>query len=353
MLRIPAVVASLVLAAAGLSGCALLDNIAGGDLDDALELVPGRATAVVFKQRADLAEQLDLDDIDSGSSAADLERYASVLAEQAWAGTQFAPHLTAMAGRAAFSELDIVWEVYGFGADGSTRAYKMDDGLVLDDVGDDLVAAGYTEDEISGHRYFHVEHGAPLLEPDGPGADGRYPVADMVHVALAPDEQLMLVAGTRSAIEAAVDVFDDDADSLTDAGTFAEVIADSDDETDYAVLEKEPYCESDLTPEQAAANSRDELGSPVASGFFIGGDAETTTALAFEDEDAAESDLSAREAYLDEALLLAGGEPLADIADWELDRDGSLVRISYDFSDDRSGADEARHHDAFHACHLG
>jgi hypothetical protein len=346
MLRIPAVVASLVLAAAGLSGCALLEDIGGGDLDDALELVPGGATAVVFKQRADLAELLDLDDVDSGSSAADLEHYAAVVAEQSWAGTQFAPHLTAMAGRAAFSELDIVWEVYGFGPDGSTRAYKMREDLVLDDIGDDLVAATYTEDELSRHRYFYVEPGSSI-------DDGRYPAADMLHVALVPDEQLMLVAGTRSSLETAVAVFDDDADSLTDAGTFVEVIADSDDETDYAVLEKEPYCESDLSPEQASASGRDKLGSPVASGFFVGGDGETTTALAFVDEDAAESDLSAREAYLDEAVLLDSREPLADVADWELERDGNLVRIGYEFTDDRTGSDEARHHDGFHACHVG
>jgi len=297
MVRIPAVALSLVLAAVGLSGCALFEEIGDDDLDDALELVPGDATSITFRR-------LGIDD--NG--------------KQITGGTE-----------PALSELDIVWMVTALDPEGVTRAYKVDEELDLDAVGDDLADAGYTEDEIAGHRHLFNEDQSS-------------------EVVLVPDEHLIFVGRTRDTVETSVDVFEDDADSVTDKGTFDDVLAGAED-PEFALLAKDPDCSTDLTPEQVAASGTGDLGTPETTGFFMNGDdAATTSVLAFADEDDAEADLAARETYLDDGLLLRTREPMADLAEWEIERDGHLVKISYEYDEPKLAARAAANLDGFHAC---
>ncbi len=121
MTRIPApcvLHSSLALAMAGLSGCALFEDIGGGDLDDALELVPGEADYVQFVHREAMAERLGIDDIEHGASKKETERYVeTLLDEHGLTGVTDvrARTSTTMSQNAAFSELDIVWEATASG----------------------------------------------------------------------------------------------------------------------------------------------------------------------------------------------------------------------------------------------
>jgi hypothetical protein len=84
-----------------------------------------------------------------------------------------------------------------------------------------------------------------------------------------------------------------------------------------------------------------------------GDDKGTTSVLAFADEDDAEADLAARETYLDDGLLLRTREPMADLAEWEIERDGHLVKMSYEYDEPRLAVKAAANLDGFHACNPG
>lgn len=295
-MRIPAVAASVVLVA-GLGGCALLDDVGDSDLDDALELVPGDATSVTFAHPED-AQDLGIEG-------------------------------------AGLSGDDVVWTVSAPKAEGRMHAYKMDEQLDLDGMGDDLVEAGYAEDEIAGHRHFLVEGQAAVV--------------------VVPDEHLLFVGRSREVVEAAVEVYEDDADSLTDAGTFDDLLSGTDD-PHHALLVKDPDCDPGLSPARLEASGRTELGTPETMGFFIadhGDEAATSSVLVFGDDDSAATDFEARQAYLAGALLERTQEPLADIADWDIERDGRMVRIDYEYAEPGLARAAARRFDGFHACDPG
>ncbi|MDQ4051501.1 MAG: hypothetical protein M3237_02230 [Actinomycetota bacterium] len=342
MLRIPALGASLALVVAGLGGCALLEDVGDGDLDDALELVPEDATVVTFTHRQATAERLGIDDVATGDDREAVDRYRETVVEADLAGvTRFGGHLTSMTKRAAFSELDIVWEAAA-SAEGQPlgRVYKMRDDLDLDAVGDDLVDAGYEEDEIAGHRHLFIEDMHADLELDG--TIGGYPGVEMPEVVVVPDERLMFVGGTAEIVEAAVGVFEDDADSATDGGGFDDVL-DGADDPELALLRRDVSCED---------VGVDGLGTPEATGFYVSGEGpETSSVLAFADDDAAEADLAARRNYLADGVLLATREAVADVAEWDIEQDGNLVRIDYAYDDPGLARGTAETSDGFHACH--
>jgi hypothetical protein len=356
VLRIPALALSLVLVTAGLSGCALLDDVGDSDLDDALELVPGDATFVTITNRQAAAERLGIDDVETGADQDDLDRYieASVDADSLMATTRLGRYLVPMAQHAAFSELDVVWEAAATGDDqGFASTYKMSDDLDLDAVGDDLVDAGYQEDEIAGHRHLYIEDVA--TDTDFDGMIGGYPGVEMTDLVVVPDEHLMFVAHGREEVEEAVDVLEDDADSATDTGDFDEVL-DGADDPELAVLAHDVGCSpgGNLSAEQLEQAGLDGLGTPEATAFFVSGDdAETSSVLAFADDGAAEADLEAREDYLADGVLLKTRQPIADVATWDLERDGDLVRIDYEYDDPRMAWAAATSSDGFHACNPG
>ncbi|HWJ11684.1 MAG TPA: hypothetical protein VNS46_20050 [Nocardioides sp.] len=203
----------LSLLAGGLTGCGLLDG--SSPVEDALEYLPADATTVQFVDRAAIADR---------SPIADREGYATELA--AWVDVM---------QDAGFSDLDITWEASGTSTDdGRVRVWKLDDDVDFDDLADDLNDAGYDSEGSGDVETFEIS----VAEADEDGLyGGRYP-SMLTSLALVPDEHLVL----SGAVELAVDVAGDDEDSLSDAGTFTDLLdraADADD-LEFAGLTVEP-----------------------------------------------------------------------------------------------------------------
>ncbi len=280
--RIPALAATVLLLTPGLSGCALLNDVGDGDFDDALELVPADAEDVTFTNRLATAERLGIDDVDTGADKEEIDGYIETLVgdDASVGATQFAAYLVPMSEGAAFSEFDVVWEATASAGAGVSlalpRIYKMRDDLDLDTVGDDLVDVGYEEDEIAGHRHLFIADVANDTEFEG--MIGAYPGAQMADVVVVPDEHLMFVGGGPDALESALEVFEDDADSATDAGTFDDLLEDADD-PEYAQLVEDPEC---VDPS--------ESDPPVAAAFFISGDDAAGTRVRVFDDGSVETD---------------------------------------------------------------
>ncbi|MCD4525582.1 hypothetical protein [Nocardioides sp. cx-173] len=318
-----------------LAGCGLLP---GSDLDEALEVIPADATTVTYVGRAAFAEREGVDDVETGADDEELRRYLE--AATAAASTSLTRYLGIMQ-EAAFTDLDVQWEVVASGADsGPWTAWKIDDDLDLDDVGDDLVDAGYEESEIGGERAFTTDLGS--ADPDTQLVGGRYPVGVMSQVVLVPDEHLILAGADP---EALLDVVTDDEDSLVDAQDFEEVVGVVDD-PEFAHLQRDLDCAAALggaTGEDDSGQAEpmiseaglEDLRRPDATAFFVhGDDAETTTVLGFADADTAEADASAREAWLEDGgRLLRTQQPIDDIADWSVEADDSLVRVDHAFDE--------------------
>ncbi|WP_134739624.1 hypothetical protein [Nocardioides sp. 503] len=329
-----------------LAGCSLIPG-SSSDLEDALEVVPADATSVTFVGRAAIAERLDVE-VETGADDRELGRYLQAV-DEAGVATRLTSYLGVM-GDAALSDADIVWEVSGSGQDdeGLWTVWKTDDDLDLDEVGDDLVDAGYDESETGGERRFRAELAA--ADPETSLVGDRYPVAVMGDVVLVPDEHLVL---TGPAVEATLDVVQDDEDSLVDGQDFEDVVNAVDD-AEFAHLRRDIDCgavqgrRSPPTPDPTLEG----LARPEATGFFVhGDDAETTTVLAFEDDDTAEADAEARGAWLEDGLLLQSQRPVADVATWDIEHDGSLVRIDEDLKGGvRFGIELALADDGFTRC---
>ncbi|MCD4536147.1 hypothetical protein LRP67_18815 [Nocardioides sp. cx-169] len=335
MRRLPVSALALVTACS-LAGCGLLPG--SSDLDEALEVMPADATTVTYVGRAAFAEREGVDDVVTGADDEELERYLEAATTAAF--TRLTPHLRTMQ-EAAFTDLDVEWEVVASGADdGPWTAWKINDDLDLDDVGDDLVDAGYEESEMGGERAFTADLGS--ADPNTQLVGGRYPVAVMNQVVLVPDEHLIL---TGADPETLLDVVTDDEDSLVDAQDFETVVGAVDD-PEFAHLQRDLDCaaalggatggdDSGQAESMTSEAGLEDLQRPEATAFLVhGDDAETTTVLAFDDADTAEADASAREAWLEDGgMLLRTQQPIDDIADWSVEADDSLVRIDHAFDD--------------------
>ncbi|WGX98118.1 hypothetical protein [Nocardioides sp. L-11A] len=178
---------------------------------------------MVFTDRAAIADRLDMEQIETGASEADTARWADAF----WAeGYRMAVSVRSTAMRkAAFSELDVEWEVLG-GPDGGgiglsardTHIWRMSEDLDLAAVADDLEDAGLKRSGPDER---------PVFEPDFSAVDeqntygGRYPM-ELGHLTLVPDEHLILIGLETDAV---LDVIDGKADSLARAGTFDELLA--------------------------------------------------------------------------------------------------------------------------------
>lgn len=233
-------VAATVLLAAGLSGCGLLEG--SSRIEEALEYLPGEVTGVTFVDRATMAERLERDE----SPATD-EGYA----------TELSAHAKVMEETAAFDDSDLEWEVVGTTDGGLVRVWKLSDDLDLAAVAADLEDAGY---ERSGSE------DTPRLRAEitDVGADGlvggRYP-AFLLDVAIVPDEHL-LVSGT--ATDLVLDAVADETDSLSDTGTFDDLLDHAPDEgaLEYAALTVRPTCPGGETRGTALLAASEE---PVAA----------------------------------------------------------------------------------------
>ncbi len=81
-----------------------------------------------------------------------------------------------------------------------------------------------------------------------------------------------------------------------------------------------------------------------------GDDVTTSGRLVFGDDDAAESDLDARETFLADGRSLRTAQPISDLGSAELEQDGSVVTMEIDLESPRVGRRMALDGDAFFAC---
>jgi hypothetical protein len=317
----------LALVAASLAGCGLLGD--SSRLDDALEVVPATADRVTFVDRAAIAERFEVDDVEPGASEGEIDDYLET-AREFPAGTEFARYLGVM-GDAPFSDLDVEWEVtIGEGDEGFAQVWKMRDDLDLDDVGDELVDLGFEEQDADGDsRSLSVD--LAEIAPAEP-----YLVA-VREVTIVPDEHLMIAGPDADGV---LEVVKDDADSAVDSERFEDLVDGTDDIEVADLARGEAACsspEQPLTPERLESSGLEELGSPEQRGFFVHGeDGETRAVLRFADEDAAEDDAEAREAFLDEGTSPISGVPYSEFGDWTVEADGEQVRIDIDYDEPES-----------------
>jgi hypothetical protein len=280
---------------------------------DALALVPEGPLAVTYVNRDLRADRLGLDEIGHDASQQDVDYYDRVIkAEQLVVPTTFGESLAVMHDKAAFSELDVDWEVTWTLADLSyAGAVRMDERLDLDAVGDDLVDAGYAEESVDGLRSFTIDHSSPDYNGFSGLISDRYP--DVGQLTLAPERHLLLfgdpalapLAGTGSALG---------------TGTFDDLLG-TDVAPETASLAIAPAC----TTGEPSDDGVETLGAPTAIALFFAADtAATTSVLAFDDEQAASDDLEARRAYL---------EPMTDLSDLAIRQDGRTVVLDYAYDD--------------------
>ncbi len=313
---VAAVVTSLVVT--GLAGCSGGGGADGGDgggsssrpsgprLEQALGYLPADSHTVTFTDRAAVAERLGLADAARGDAEADLVDWA-----RAFLAEGYRLHLTTEASAmrtAAFSVLDVEWEAVGSDGTGlptpkDAVVWRMSDDLDLDAVAADLEDAGL---ERSGPEE------RPLFRPDLSAVDdanrygGRYPM-DLSYVVLLPDENLILFGFGADDV---LDVIDGKADSLAEAGTFDDLLAQADPEgLEYALLGLDGPC---------GGGRRAPDGRAV--GFLVHPDQPARTLRLFGSADSAQADAS----HLEQELA---GKPVT------IGVEGTAVHVDVPFAD--------------------
>ena len=320
-------VLTLVLVGGSLTGCGLFGG--SSSLDDALEVVPGSASRVIFFDRAAAMERLDVDDIDADASEEEIDEYIDAVLELPWS-TELDRYLITMLDGAPFTAQDIDWEVTSYDNDsGFGRVMRMNDDLDLDDVVDDLKELGYEEEGSDDDAH------TLRVDLEDVGEDQSY-LTPLLDVTVVPDEHLMI---TGPLADDVADVVADDADSAVDNDAFEDLI-DSTDDVELADLARgDQACSMGLdrlTPEQLEASGIDELGHPDEVGFFVHGDeADARSVLQFDSDEAAEDDAQAREEFLEDGTSPVAGVPYSEFGDWEIEADGDQVRIDIDYDDPR------------------
>ncbi|MET0525802.1 MAG: hypothetical protein ABWZ91_13435 [Nocardioides sp.] len=316
---------SIVLIGPTLTGCGLFGG--SSSLDDALEVVPGSASRVIFFDRAEAMERLDVDDIDADSSQDEIDEYVDAVLELPWS-TELDRSLLIMLEDAPFTAQDVDWEVTSFDNDsGFGRVWRMDDDLDLDDVIDDLKELGFEEERSEGDAH------TLRIDLEDIGEDLTW-LTPLLNVTIVPDEHLVI---TGPLADDVAEVVADDADSAVDSDAFEDLV-DSTDDVELADLARDDLaCSlgvSRLTPEQQEASGIGDLGHPEEVGFFVhGDDADTRSVLQFDSDEAAEDDATAREEYLDEGSSPVSGVPYSEFGDWEIEAEGDQVRIDVDYDD--------------------
>jgi hypothetical protein len=329
MQRAAVLAVPLALLMASLTGCGLLGD--SSRLDDALEVVPASADRVTFVDRAAIAERFEVDEVETGADESELDEYAQAGLEFPWS-TELGPYLLVMQD-APFSELDIEWEVLASDSDdGFARAWKMQDDLDLDQVGDQLVEDyGFEEDGDDDARELRID----LSDV----AEEHPYLVSIMNVTIVPDEHLMITGPNADDVLEAVQ---DDADSAVDADRFDDLV-DGTDDIEVADLGRgDAACSAGdrpLTPEQLAASGLEELGAPEERGFFVHGqEGDTRAVLLFGDEQAAEDDADARRDFLEEGTSPVSGVPYSEFGDWTVEAEDERVRIDIEYDEPRDVA---------------
>ncbi len=319
--RLVTVSAVVVLASSGLSGCGLLDG--SSRIQEALEYLPDQATSVVFVDEAAIAERLEVDDLETGASEDDVDRWIEASRDEAY-GSELR-NWTAVMQEAAFSEFDVEWEATATSEDDLVRVTKLHADVDFDALADDLEDAGYERSTKGEAETFTAD----LSSADATtGLIGdRYPSV-LINLALVPDEHLIVTGD----IAQGLDVVGEDKDSLADSGRFDDVLDQAPgDELEFASLDVDPPCGAALggraTPEQVE-QAFGNLGHPRSIGYFAAPDERLKVVRLFPDEEAAADDENGLVTHLDGPAKAAGLD-----VDLDTEVDGSTVVVEADFDD--------------------
>lgn len=300
------VCAAALLTSVGVGGCGLLDG--SSRIQEALEYLPDDSTSVTFVDRAVIAERLDLEDLETGASDDDLDRWTEAWEEEPF-GTWLTNWAAAMAG-AEFSEFDVEWEATALSEDDLVRVWKLDDDADFDAIADDLEEAGY---DRSGQA--DTETFSSSGEDAGPeGLNSPYP-SILARLVLVPDERLIITGD----VEKGLAVVTDDEDSLADSGRFDDLLdeAPTQDDLEYAGLSLTPTCAAE-----------DAVGRPTGTAYFAAADEALTGVRVFADEESAKDDENSLVTYLDGAARANGLD-----VDFDVTTDGDTVRAEAGFAD--------------------
>lgn len=289
----------MALASTGLSGCGLLDG--SSRVQEALEYLPADATTVVFIDRAATAERLDVDDIETGASEDDLDRWSEAVQDEAF-NTQLSRSARDMQD-AAFSEFDVEWEALSTSEESFIRVWKLQDDTDFDAIADDLEDAGYDRTTKDDAEVFEISF-------DEADADdlfgGRYPIT-MSALTVVPDEHLVVFG----VVDEVLGVVTDEDDSLADAGRFDTLLDEAPDQDDleYARLSIDPEC---------------------GIGFFAAADEPLAVVRLFNTDEEATDDENSLATYLERSA-----QDGLDV-DFDVQADGTKVVVEADFDDRRA-----------------
>lgn len=328
--RQAAAAAALSLLVAGLTGCGLLDG--SSRVEEAMEYLPEDAVTVTFVDRTAVAKRIGEGDGDP--AAAQDEGYGTELTR--W---------VAVMQEAAFSDFDVEWEATATGADvGLVRVWKLSEDVDFDEVAADLEDAGYERSGDADVATFDIE----LSEAGDQGTyGGRYP-GFLNTLAIVPDERLVL----SGSVDLAVDVAGDDEDSLADAGTFEDLLAQAADEDslEFAGLTVEPSCGAGgrLSPEQVAQQLEGLSHPDRGMALFADPDEGVRAVRLFGEDDAAADDAEGLESHLTERAPATGFD-----VDLDVRADGDAVLAEADFGDRRQLAQAWSRVEGPFACPLG
>lgn len=325
---------------AALAGCATSDNSPGpgpraereptSRVEAALGVLPSDATAVFFLDQGTMARRLGFGDLSTGASQAELDRWIEAARGTSLSCTALCITITPMQS-AAFSELDIEWEVVAErSGKRPVRVWRMRKELDFDAVAADLADAGYErsgDDEAP--RFTHDRSTAI----DG-SYGGRYPSFLLTELALVPAEHAIVTGDLDAGIEAVLD-----GDAVPDKGAFQALLeaAPSTSGLEHAFLAIDPVCRPGR-PYSAHAEAQVDasgIGRPDVGLALFGDPASpVTSARVFADEAGGRADASRLPAYLN-TVRVAGFDDAFEI---RLDGSAVVVETGWDVGTDAVNA---------------
>ncbi len=313
-------------------------------VEEALEYIPDDVTSVQIRDQGAAEQRLGIDDIETGASDADIERYLAASRNAPWVANIYTSYLDWMSDT-AFTALDVDWSASVVSGPvqeslprsiSLTQLYGMDPALDLAEVGDALADAGWKRSDVDGGWMFEVEVGG--LDPLTSTAGG-YPASGFQMVLL-PDQHLIVTGD----YEPVLDVIAGDSDSLGTSDDVSELLEDTDDAEYVYVTRGSGTCSPNLGLPRATPTMLEKLwdrydasglGIPSVTASLVLADGDTLTTesrLLFDNEDAAAEDKAAREKFLRESTNSVTNEPIVDVLEVdEITVDGASETIEYTF----------------------
>lgn len=309
-------------------------------VEEALEYIPDDVTSVQIRDQGAAEQRLGIDDIETGASDADIERYLAASRNAPWVANIYTSYLDLMSDT-AFTALDVDWSASAFAGSAQesafiTQLYGMDPALDLAEVGDALAGAGWKRSDVDGGWKFEVEVGG--IDPMTRLAGG-YPVSGF-QMLLLPDQHLIVTGD----YEPVLDVIAGDSDSLGTSDDVSELLEDTDDAEYVYVTRGSGTCSPNLGLPRATPTMLEKLwdrydasglGIPSITASLVLADGDTLTnesRLLFDNEDAAAEDKAAREKFLRESTNSVTNEPIVDVLEVdEITVDGASETIEYTF----------------------